>query len=378
MKNDGPVQGLSGETDMPTTAARHGTGDHELILIQLLNIVLRNRRLLVWSASMLFLVVVSLTLVLPRTYTAAVSFMPNSPGGGGTMSALAAQYGFSLPASEAGLTADFYSDLLQSRPLLLDVIDAEYEDVPVRTGIIKGESVKSGTLVELLDIDTESYPVAREFALRRLRKMVSVSIGRFSGVVRFSVSAPSAHLSHEIAQRMLELIHEFNNNRRQSQASAERYFAEERLQAARVELRAAEDELQAFLQRNRVVQSAELLFEQDRLQREIVIRQQVVATLTQAYERARIDEVRDTPVITVVQAPEVPALPNRRYLILKGMLSLAFGAGLGVVLAFAREFNSRLAKHEANNVVEEFNRLKAAAVGDIFRPWRLWAFKEQA
>ncbi len=46
------------------------------------------------------------------------------------------------------------------------------------------------------------------------------------------------------------------------------------------------------------------LFEHDRLERPVSMRQELVTAMAQAYEQARVDEVRNTPVITVIDQPE--------------------------------------------------------------------------
>ena len=100
------------------------------------------------------------------------------------------------------------------------------------------------------------------------------------------------------------------------------------------------------------------------------MRQSVFTSLTQAYERARIDEVRDTPVITVVETAEVPVLPERRRLILKGMLALFTGGILGILLIFTREFMLTGHRLQAERFAE-FETLKQETLRDILRPWRL-------
>jgi uncharacterized protein involved in exopolysaccharide biosynthesis len=55
-----------------------------------------------------------------------------------------------------------------------------------------------------------------------------------------------------------------------------------------------------------------LSFVYDRLVNNVTLRQQIYTSVAQAYEQARIDEVRDTPVITVVEAPLLPAKPDPR------------------------------------------------------------------
>jgi hypothetical protein len=68
------------------------------------------------------------------------------------------------------------------------------------------------------------------------------------------------------------------------------------------------------------------------------MRQQLYTSLTEAYEQARISEVRTTPVITILQEPYVPPLPERRGLILKLVLGLLLGGTVGFVYAFITRF----------------------------------------
>jgi uncharacterized protein involved in exopolysaccharide biosynthesis len=125
---------------------------------------------------------------------------------------------------------------------------------------------------------------------------------------------------------------------------------------------------------NRDIGSSPLLrFRQDRLEREVSIRQAVVSALAQNFEQARIDEVRDIPVITIVEAPQVPALPDSRMLLLRGLLALIAGAMLGALLAFFMTF-VRASRTDTADELDEFRRLKRATAHDIRRPWRLLGF----
>lgn len=95
--------------------------------------------------------------------------------------------------------------------------------------------------------------------------------------------------------------------------------------------------MQAFLQANRQWEnSPDLTFQHDRLDRDISLRQQVYTTLVQSFEQARIAEVRDTPVITVLQAPYLPGRDSRRIALI-GIVGLGLGAMAGLVLAFIVE-----------------------------------------
>ncbi len=128
----------------------------------------------------------------------------------------------------------------------------------------------------------------------------------------------------------------------------------------------AEDSLKAFLVENRqFANSPQLAFEHDRLQRQVVMRQELVTAMAQAYEQARIDEVRNLPVITVIDQPEPPALPDPRGRLLKLLLGVILGLMAGVALAFIREFGEQ-AKNEESEAYGEFQQVLKDVKRDLF------------
>ncbi len=206
--------------------------------------------------------------------------------------------------------------------------------------------------------------------MRWLRgEAVSVSTGRETGLVEVSVQTPWAGLSELLARRILERVNAFNLQTRQSRAAAERGFVEDRLAEARDSLRAAEDRLESFLESNRQFlanrsSSPELTFRHERLQRQVAMQQQVYTSLAEAYEQARIAEVRNTPVITVVESPERPVRPDSRQGVLKLALGVILGGMLGVFLAFGQEFMHR-ARSDEDEEYQEFSTLWAQTRADV-------------
>jgi uncharacterized protein involved in exopolysaccharide biosynthesis len=339
----------------------------EISLIRLLSIVLAHRSMVITCSLVLFLLVVVITLVLPRTYTVTSSFTPQSERLASNLAGIAAQFGVPLPATDAGASPDFYVELLDSRRILGETIKTRYT-FPTDTAKV------SGTLVEIFEIEGGTEGERDEMALRRLRGMISTELDRPSGVVTIEVETRDPELSALISRRLLELLNRFNLETRQSQAAAERKFTEVRLSEAKGELLEMENALQAFLEVNRDLGTSPLLrFRQQRLEREVSIRQAVVSALAQSYEQARIDEVRDIPVITVVEEPAAPALPDSRMLLLRGILALVAGALLGSLLAFFNAF-VRASRTDTADEIDEFRQLKRATARDIRRPWRLLGF----
>jgi uncharacterized protein involved in exopolysaccharide biosynthesis len=155
-------------------------------------------------------------------------------------------------------------------------------------------------------------------------------------MVSVAVRTRDPQVSLVIANRLIDGLNRFNRTTRQSQATEEREFTEGRLNEARAKVRAAEDALQSFLQRNRQFESPQLAFERDRLQRELLFQQQIMTGLAQQYEEARIREVRDTPVITIVERPVLPAVPEPLHRARLLVLFVGMMVTLGALFALAR------------------------------------------
>lgn len=305
----------------------------------LLNMVLEHRRLVFGLPAVLSIVVVVSAFLWPRSYTAHGAFMPQTASNSlARFAGLASQFGVALPGQDPGQSPEFYADLVASDELLREAVDSTYEFSH------DGERVRT-TLVALWGKSQDALPARRQAVIRRLRRGLSVSVNPKTSVVGVAMWGRNPELSAQVVQRVLDLVNWFNLRKRQSQASQEANFVEARLADAKADLRGHEDALQGFLQRNREYRSsAQLQFEHDRLEREVTLRQQTVTQLAQAYETARIDEVRNTPVITIVEHPVVPPEPDRRYLLLKGTLALIGGALMGMLLAVGQETIRRLAR----------------------------------
>ena len=333
----------------------------EVSLMALLTLLLRRRATIVWSSILCATLFTGYSLIGDRTWTTAVSFFPQGKKAGGNLSALAAQFGVGVSGGEANESPNFYADLVKSRAILTTVVDSS---VTLQSG---GARVD---IAEAFKVKQTEPTLRRDMAIKQLNGAINVSTNAKTGVVTMRVSTRSAPLSASISTRLLELLNRFNQDTRRGQASAEREFTEKRLAVVKKELRASEDELSRFLQTNRVATAAQLQAEQNRLESEVRMQRELYTNLAKSYEQAKIDEVRDTPVITVVERPEIAARPDTRGIATKGIVSLLAGFGLGVILALILEgFSMRAGSPSAAQ--EEFRRLGGATLQDLRKPWRL-------
>ncbi|MBC8089232.1 MAG: hypothetical protein H7Z40_18355 [Phycisphaerae bacterium] len=338
-------------------------GKREVSLISLLTMLLRRRALIAWCALLTAVVFTGLALIGDRTWTTVVSFFPAGKKSGTNLSALAAQFGVGgIGAADANESPNFYADLVKSRAILSTVIDSGV-NLPGGGGKVD--------LVTEYKIKSTNPALRREMATRKLNGNIAVATNVKTGVVTMRVSSTSAQLSSAIGLRLLDLLNKFNLDTRRSQASAERKFTEERLALVQADLRRAEDALQGFLQENRVIAPfSATQARRDRLEREVNMQQDLFTNLAKAFEQAKIDEVRDTPVITVVERPEPPARPDTRGVATKGISSLIGGFVLGCFLAIVLEgFSTPTGGRSGEQ--DEFHRLGRATLRDFMRPWRL-------
>ena len=339
-------------------AAGAGTAADEVSLVSLANVVLRHLLLVVLATTLAVAVTVATLLTRPRTYRSTATFVEHSRRPAGGAAGLAAQLGLNLPGADAG-GPQFYVDLLDSRTVLAPLVDAPYRGPggPTR-------------LVDVYRAPGRTAALRREAAIDRLGRDVSASVAPQTGVVTLDVNAPSADLAAQIATSALRLVNEFNLQRRQTQAGAELRFAEARLVEARAELRRAEARLETFLEQNRMPTNAPALrLAYDQLSREVDFRQQIYTTLGQAHEQARIDAVRDTPVITVIEQPEAPVRPRPRGLIQWASVALLVGLLAGVAGAFVREYVRRTTAASGPEL-DEFRVLRHSALGGVAHPWQ--------
>jgi uncharacterized protein involved in exopolysaccharide biosynthesis len=353
----------------PTVLANGSAADsHDGIdIFALLSTLLRRRFVIVALSLITAAGLVAAASIQRPTFVSRAAILPETrQGSNSNFAGVAAQLGLVLPVSNGGQSPAFYADLVESRTILSRVAA---DTVSVRAD---GREIRA-PLSDVLDVRAPTAALRRDRTIKRLRSMVSSALTAKTSVISVDVRAHSPDVAGHVAQRIVDELARFNVETRRTQAANERRFAAERLAEVTAELRGAENALQDFLQRNRgdFRRSPALGLEHDRLARQVTLKSQTQTTLAQALEQARIEEVRDTPVLTVVESPEVPLSPEPRGRVRKGIIGLALGAFLGIILAFVLD-SARSASAEAGSF-EEFVRLRGEAFASIRRPLQVVA-----
>jgi uncharacterized protein involved in exopolysaccharide biosynthesis len=244
---------------------------------------------------------------------------------------LAAQFGFSIGGGDLGNSVPFYTTLLDSDDILTRAVTSTFEFVPE-----PGAETVRAELLELLDRGGRTRTDSIRRAVKYLERRTEPSSFRDAGVVRLSVEASSPGLAVALAERLVSLVDEYNQARRQSRARAEREFVEARLAETQRSLREAEDALEEFRRTNRQAVDPGLELTLDRLSRTVSLHEQTYRQLAEALEQARINEVRDIPVFSVVESPE-NTVQRVEGLVRDSIIWMLFGVTLGTIIALGMD-----------------------------------------
>jgi uncharacterized protein involved in exopolysaccharide biosynthesis len=256
-----------------------------------------------------------IVLLVPTRFESSASFTP-SVSAQSNLTGLVQSLGLDA-SSDATQSPDFYSELLTTDEILRRVLSQAFP------------APDSGTVMqEYSKFDADSLQ-RLDRAMKKLRSSLTVSASRRTGIVKIDIQATTRSRATFLASVLLNEVDRYNQQVRRRKAAADRVFVEGRLQSARSELAVVEEKLKNFMATNRnVSNSPELRLEADQLTREVVLHQSLVTSLAQNFEQSRIDEVRDTPDISVVQPPIYPRRPasrNGSLWSLLGALAGAFG-----------------------------------------------------
>jgi uncharacterized protein involved in exopolysaccharide biosynthesis len=338
--------------------------EEEISLLRYVNVLLKRWRLVLGVPLLAAFSAGVFSFLVRPTFSASASFLPEVRSGSRVpagLASLAAQFGVAT-GSDAAQAPQFYAQVLKSRELLERILLDRFPDPRAKHNPVAADS---NTLVDILKIEGDSVGERVYKGLKTLDKLVSTQVDRQTGIVKLTVEAPYPELAAAVANRMLDRLNEFNTKTRQSQARERRRFVEDRVAAVERELRQAEEDLKNFYERNRSWQSSpQLAVEEDRLRRQVQLRQELYLTLKREYETARIEEVNDTPVITVIEAAVPPlerSKPRRR---LNVILAFMVGGMLSLFLAFGAEYFGRSGREEDQDY-QEFRSLAGAVWSEL-------------
>jgi len=300
----------------------HGTTDTSSMFLAL--VLLKGRRWLLLGGLLGGALGIAVGLTTTRQYRTTATLLPE--GSEANMSGLAAaasQFGLRMPSGGSAWTPAVYHRMLQTV--------AFYRSIAHDSITVTERGGASIALIDLLKIEGATPQIRHEKAQRRLVLLVAARELKTVGSVEVAVSTEWPSVSLALANTIVAQLETMALSTRQGQASAERRFIDTRVTEALRGMRDTEQRLVVFNERNRIATAPGLVLSRERLQRDLSIRSQVYTTLLQSQEELRVREARDTPMLTVLERPALPVLPESRRTALKGAIGGMTG-GLVILL----------------------------------------------
>ncbi|HJQ12385.1 MAG TPA: GNVR domain-containing protein [Gemmatimonadaceae bacterium] len=295
-------------------------------------------RLVLYAIGATLLVAALAAVLLPPVYEAHASFVTTGSGSsrmsaamGAASSAglqgIASQFGLSTGADPAE-SPNFYVKLIQSEELRRRLLNSRFQNPR------SANPRDSATLLDILRIRNDD-PVRRmEIALKKMQKSIVTDFDIKTNVVDLVVKARWSDLAAAMANRTIQLVDSFNREQRVTRARSRRVFLQNRVDSARLELQQAEERQRFFYEQNRQWRSSpQLVFEEGQLRRNVDVSTDLYLQLQQQFEAARLDEINDAALITVVDPAHAPhkAQWPRYWLLLAS--ALAVGTLIGIMVA---------------------------------------------
>lgn len=197
------------------------------------------------------------------------------------------------PGSQAALLPEILRSRSLVSKLLADTVRVDGEAVPVWSLYTEHEQPTPSQMDRL----QEGFRETRVQAHHDAR----------TDIVRLQLLAPGPELAARLTNRLAELLNDRLVANAIERARRQKDFIEGRLAEVEEELEAAEVALRGFREANRSIQSSPALrLEEQRLIREVALNEQVFTTLVAQRELARIEEVKNLPVIDVLDAAVPP------------------------------------------------------------------------
>ena len=291
-----------------------------------------------------------------------------SSGGGSSPSqlqGLAAQFGVSVPLGSDSPDQRVYPDIIKSRILAREMLQQKFDT---------DEFGPQKSLLQILTYGNEEPEFGPDTLVKMateyfIEDMIQVEQDRQSQIYTVTVSAFEPQFAADLCEALIEELDTHQRTYKTAKVKETRLFIEGRIVDIQKELEEAEEDLKVFRDRNRQIGSSPaLLLEQQRLSRETAVLTGVFTTLKQQLEMTKIEEVRESTLVQVLDPPEAPLKrdkPKRKLFVL---LSLILGFGMAVVMAFAKEYASN-SDDEEKGKLREITELTKSNIADLF-PFR--------
>ena len=209
---------------------RREAGDDEINLLDYLLVLVRHKKMILWTCATTFVLACGITLLMPNIFTSTARILPPQENKSGVsallggVSDLAALAGVSLGSS----SADLYVGMLNSRSVSDAIIDR----------------------FDLMNVYDQEYRVK---AYGKLADHASISLDKDQGIISVSVEDEKPQRAADMANAYVDELKKLNVQLNLNNAGRDRQFLESRLKVVKADLKNAEEALKTFQEKNKAI-----------------------------------------------------------------------------------------------------------------------------
>jgi uncharacterized protein involved in exopolysaccharide biosynthesis len=222
---------------MSESASNKNSYSEEINLLDYLGVIFKRRRMIIRNSLLAGLIMLVLSFLLPKTYTATTTLLPPGEGDQNGLRSLLLNSPismFDVPGIPAS-SSDIFVEILKSRTVAEAVLSKKYK------------SEETGQdLYEIWDIENQTD------AINELHEKSTIFANE-QGMINISVEVHDAELSAQVANAFVEALDEVNREKSFSRAKNSRIYIEEQLKQTEVRLKKAATALADFQSQFRAV-----------------------------------------------------------------------------------------------------------------------------
>jgi uncharacterized protein involved in exopolysaccharide biosynthesis len=288
-----------------------------------------------------------------------LSSKSNKLGGLSSLSGLAGLAGVNLDnlGTTEAIRPDLYPDIVNNTPFYLHIlkqkITTKEGSIMTFEGYLKKEATSTSWLSNLFSGDSTKKLVfiapkdsniisltEKQFTtIENLQKRIGASYDKKTGVISISVKMPDPVVAAVVARLTMNYITEYVSKYRTEKARQDLVFLQDRVREARGRYYGEQSRKAQYTDQSKfiAVQAADL--QRERIESDYKVSTSVYNNLMAQLEQAKIKVQEETPVLQVLNPPQVPlkkSEPKRSIL----LIIYAFLGGMtGVIWAILRKRN---------------------------------------
>lgn len=285
----------------------NGFGQRDIDFYYLIGIFFKYKKLII---SITFVIgVLSIIYVLLATpyYLSTATLYPVNKEEGGILKELSQTLGLSNKAK-----GYYIFDVLQSKRIASEIIYSKYKTV---------ESKDSVNLIEFWELDKLDISENRKFEAANvmLNSCVNMRENKETYLITISAMTKDKFLSRDIVKNFCDATIRYLNTAQQTATSKSLEFTKERLDYTKMNLDKIQNEIVNFQKENSLIVKPDLSMEIKKKMEDRELLRSVVVLLEKEYELLKIEKVKESPIINILDEPyagDKPVKPKKRQVVM--------------------------------------------------------------